>query len=38
VISRQWVHDSPTCKFPRLTIETDPVRDAFDASYGAEIP
>jgi hypothetical protein len=38
VTSRQRVPDSPPCKLPRFTIETDPVRDAFGASYHAEIP
>ena len=38
VTSRQRVPNSPTCKLPRLTIETDPVRDAFGAPYDAEIP
>jgi hypothetical protein len=38
VTSRRRVRDSPTCKLPRLTIGTDPVRDAFGASYDAEIP
>jgi hypothetical protein len=38
VTSRQRVPNSPTGKLPRLTIETDPVRDAFGASYDAEIP
>ena len=28
----------PMGKLPRLAIETDPVRDAFGASYDAEIP
>jgi hypothetical protein len=37
VTSRQQVPDSQTCKLPRLTIETDPVRDAFGALYDAEI-
>ena len=38
VTSRQRVRGAPTCKLPRLTIETDPVRDAFGAFYDAEIP
>ena len=38
VTSRQRVPAPPTCKLPRLTIETDPVRDAFGSSHDAEIP
>jgi hypothetical protein len=38
VTSRERVPTSPTCKLPRLTSETDPVRDALRASYDAEIP
>jgi hypothetical protein len=38
VTSRQQVPNSPTCKLSRFTIEADPVRHAFGASYDAEIP
>lgn len=37
VTSRQRVPDSPTCKLPRLAIETDPVRNTFGAFHDAEI-
>ena len=37
VTFRHRVPHRPTCKLPRLTIDTDPVGDALDASYGAEI-
>jgi hypothetical protein len=38
VTSRQRVPDPPTCKFPRLTLETNPVRDALGSPYDAKIP
>jgi len=38
VTFRHRVPHRPTCKLPRLTIDTDPVGDPLDASYGAEIP
>ena len=37
VTSRQRVPDTPTCKLPRLAIETDPVRNTFGAFHNAEI-
>ena len=37
VTSRQRVPDTPTCKLPRLAIETDPVRNTFGAFHDAEI-
>jgi len=37
VTSRQRVAESPTCKLPRLAIETDPVRNTFGAFHDAEM-